>query len=114
MAAATYLRGVMATSTTCRTGTSRFAHRLGQSNKIVAARPCWLVVDSEAHNLPTTRRGEASRVRGAQVVTVRLGVGREWTDHGRGVCVDIRERGDSWLGARGTGAASKRAHVGED
>jgi hypothetical protein len=60
---------------------SCLAHGVSQRFEIiVAADPGLLGVGLVTHDLPAARRGEALRVGLAQVVGVRLGVGRERTD----------------------------------
>src|SRR5690606_14769018 len=90
-------------------GAGRLAHRVGQRLQVVAARPAG-AVGGQPDDLPAARGGAPLGVHRAQVVAVRLDIGRERTEHGRGVGVDIGEREDCWLSARGSRAASDNAH----
>ena len=69
-------------------------------------------VGVEPHDLPAARRGEPLACVLAQVVGVRLGVGRERADDGGGVGVDVGERRHGGRAARGARAATQGAHGG--
>lgn len=47
---------------------------------------------------------------GAQVVAMRLSVGREWTQDGRGIGIHIRQRRCRGAGTRGPGTTTRGAH----
>ena len=92
--------------------TRRLADGVRQSFKIVGRRPRRLG-DLEPHNVPAQRGGQASRVPGAQVVAMRLSVGRERTEHGRRFGIDIGEGRHGGLAACGAATAAKRTHERE-
>ena len=61
-------------------GSGGLADGVGERLKIICRRAGGLG-DLEPHDLPAERRGESRRVPRAQVVAVRLGVGRERPEH---------------------------------
>jgi hypothetical protein len=85
--------------------------RVGECFEIVSGRPGRLG-GVEADHFPAQWSGEASRVPGAQVVAVRLGVGRQWPEYSGRLRVDIGERRHGGLAASGARAATK-AHERE-
>jgi hypothetical protein len=88
------------------------SNRIGERLEIVWSRAGRLG-EVEPDDLPAEGRRQPSRMPGAQVVAMRLGVRRERAEHRRRFGVDIRERGDSGLPTCGARAAAKRAHVRE-
>jgi hypothetical protein len=90
----------------------RLANGVREGLEIVRCRSRGLG-ELQPDDLPPERSGEPGRVARAQVVAVRLGVGGKRTEHRSGLCVDVRERCDRGLTARGAGATSKRAHERE-
>lgn len=96
-----------------RRRTRRLTHGVGERLQVVTARLDRAPVDVEPHDLPTTRHGEAAGVLFAQVVGVRLGVGRERSDDGGRVGIDVSERGHRGTAAGGPRAAAQRAHGGD-
>jgi hypothetical protein len=89
------------------------ADGVGQGEEVVVRRLGLDVLAGQAHDLPAARGGQALRVDGAQVVGVRLGEGRERADHRGLVAVDVGERRDGGLGARGAGAPPGQTHVAD-
>ena len=88
------------------------ADGVGERLKIICRRAGGLG-DLKPHDLPAERRRESGRMPGAQVVAVRLGVGRERPEHGCRLCIDVGERRNRRLTAGGPGASTKRAHERE-
>src|SRR5690606_10334509 len=86
------------------------AYRVGECLQVVGGRLGGLV--GQAHDLPPAGRGEPLGMLGAQVVTVRLRVRRERTEHGGRVGVNVREREDGRLTAGGARTAADGAHGG--
>ena len=68
------------------------------------------VVGGEPQHLPAAGRGQALAVGVAQVVGVRLGVGRERADDRGLVGVDVGERGRGGTPARGARTATEETH----
>ena len=59
-------------------------------------------IGGQSQHIPAARHDQPGCVFLAQVVTVRLDIGRKRPEHGRGVAVHVRERVDGGLLARGT------------
>jgi len=91
-------------------GSTSLADRIGQSEEVVGGRLGLGVVRREADDLPATGGGEAVRVLTAQVVGVRLRVGRQRAQDGRLVGVDVRQGGDRRAAARRLGAPTGQVH----
>ncbi|MCO5606194.1 hypothetical protein L7F22_060381 [Adiantum nelumboides] len=68
---------------------ARLAHRVGESGEVLAAVLGLGELALEPDDLPAARRGQAVRVRRAEVVGVRLGLRGERPDDGGGVGVDV-------------------------
>jgi len=90
----------------------RLTHSVRQRLKIIRCRAGRLG-DLQPDDIPAERRGEPCRVPGAQVVAMRLGVGRERAEHRRRLRIDVGERRNRRLTAGGPGASAKRAHERE-
>lgn len=88
----------------------RFAHGIGERDKIVGGRRWWFEFAVVADKLPAPGRGQAHGVRFAQVIGVRLGVHREGAHHGRGLRIDIGQRSNRLPLAAVAGATSWRPH----
>jgi hypothetical protein len=88
----------------------RLTHRVGQRFQVIGLRRRGL--DREPDHVPAARRGQPVSVRRAQVVTVRLDVRCQRAENSGRVGVDVRERVDSRLLARGAGADADGAHDG--
>jgi hypothetical protein len=88
------------------------ADRLGESLEVVAAAAPRGVggVRLVADHLPAPGSRQPRGVLVAQVVAVRLGVDGQRSDDGGAVRVDVGERRDSRVGARGARTAPDRAH----
>jgi predicted Zn-dependent protease with MMP-like domain len=93
--------------------TRSLSHGVGQGLEVVTAGLHRAGITVEPDHLPPTRDGEAAGVLLAQVVGVRLGVGREWTDDRSRVGVDVGERRHRRAAAGGPRAAAQRAHGGD-
>ena len=89
------------------------ADRVREGEQVVVGGASRREVGDQPQHLPAARRGQPLGVPVAQVVGVRLGVGRERAEHCRLVGVDIGERRDRGTGARGARAAAGRAHEGK-
>jgi hypothetical protein len=81
-------------------GTAGLADDVRQRLEVVGPFPGR--VGRQFHHVPAARRDQPGGVLLAQVITVRLNIGREWPEHGRRVTVHVRERVDGRLLARGT------------
>src|SRR5690242_10878813 len=82
----------------------RLPDRVGERLQVVCLRRVRVGrIDREADHIPAPRGREPPRVRGAQVVAVRLDVGGERAEHGGGVAVDVGERVQGGLLAGGPG-----------
>lgn len=101
---------VLALGVVPRRRARRFTYRVGEGLQVVTSRATTRRLDRKSNDLPTARRGQSVRVRGAQVVAVWLHVGGEWAEDGCRVGVDVRERENGGLPASGTGTASNMAH----
>jgi len=93
-------------------GASRLPDRVRQRLKIIRRRADRLG-DLQPDDLPAQWRRQPGRVPGAQVVTVRFGIGRERAEHSGGLRVYVGERRNRRLTAGGPGASAKRAHERE-
>ena len=79
---------------------ARLAHDVRQRLEVVGSLPGR--VPRQPYDIPASRHDQPGRVLLAQVITVRLDVCRQRSEHGRGVAVHVRERVDGRLLARGT------------
>ncbi len=109
------LHGVRRTGDTARfrdalPGARRLAHGVGQGFQVVAARAGGRRTVEEPDDLPAPRGGEPLGVLGAQVVAVRLGVGRQRAEDRRRIGVDVRQRRDGGTAAGGARTATYRTH----
>ena len=91
-------------------GPGGLADRVGERLEVVAVRTERVGVGASRSDLPAARGGQPLRVGHAQVVAVRLGVGRERAEDRRRVGVDVGERGDGRAAAGGARTAADRAH----
>ena len=96
-----------------RGGPGRLADGVGERLEVVTVRLHRTRVDVESDDLPPARRGQPARVLFAEVVGVRLRVGRKRADNGGRVGVDICERRDRGPAAGGPRAAAQWAHGGD-
>ena len=91
-------------------GLGGFADGVGERLQVVTAGSAFF--GRQPEELPSHRSREPLRVFRAEVVTVGLdGRGKRTQDRG-GVTVDVREREDCRLFARGAGAGAYGAHEG--
>lgn len=115
MASAAYLDalsdGLLAASLASG-GPGGLPHGVGQRLEIVGAGLGVALVGGQPDQFPAHGGGEPVGVLGAKVVTVRLYVRCERPQNRGGVAVDVREREDCWLLARGAGADADGAHDG--
>ena len=86
------------------------ADRVGQREQVVGGRSV-LVVRGQSQHLPAPRRREPLTVHVAQVVGVRLGVGRERTDHRGHVGVDVGEGGRGRTTTGGARTTTEETHA---
>jgi hypothetical protein len=97
-------RGVVVVIRARSDRTGGFADGLGESDQVVGGGGWGCEVAVVADELPASGGGEAACVRLAQVVGVRLGEGGEGTHYGRGIAVDVGQRGDRLSGTAVPGA----------
>lgn len=74
---------------------------VGEGQEVVRAGLLWGGRHSQPQNFPTARNGQRARMLFTEVVAVRLGVGGQWTEHGRGVRIHVRQGGYRRLAAGG-------------
>lgn len=70
-----------------------FPDGIGERQEVVGVVLGYRVGKREAHHFPAPGDGQPFRVDGAEIVGVRLGVRGQGSEDGRGVAVDIGERG---------------------
>ena len=92
-------------------GAGRLADGVGQCLEVVGVRDRRREVADVPHDLPAARHRQAHRVLLAQVVGVRLGVGRQRADHGGEVGVGVGQRGHGRSRAPGLGAPPDMHHA---
>ena len=73
------------------------ADRVGQRFQVVGHRGLVRLADREPYHLPAERSRHPVRVPGAQVIAVRLDEGRQRSEDGRRVAVDVGKRVQSGL-----------------
>lgn len=93
-------------------GPGRLTYRLGEGDEVVGAGRRWLELTLMPYDLPASGGGEATGVRLAEVVGVRLGEGRERAHYGCRLVIDIRQRGYGLTGAAVAGATPWGPHGG--
>jgi hypothetical protein len=84
--------------------TGRLPYRLGKRHEVVRGGRRRFELALMPYDLPAAGSGEAARVGLAQVVRVGFWIGRERSDHGGRVVVDVGQRRDRLPGAAVTGA----------
>jgi hypothetical protein len=77
-----------------RRRSSRLSYRIGQSLEIVIARDMRCLLALDPHDSPASRDRQAVSVAGAQVIGMRLGEGRQRSQHGSGLDIGVSESGD--------------------
>ena len=88
------------------------AHRVGEGNQVIVARRGRTELAVVADQIPPPRCGQPAGMRLAEVVRVRLGERRQWTDDRGRLCVDIRQRRDGLSGASVARASPWGPHGG--
>src|SRR5918996_1649848 len=91
-------------------GAGGLAHRVGEREQVVTARPDARRIRSEPDDLPAPWRHESLGMLRTQVVAVWFGVGGQWPEDRGRVCVHVGERRDRRTAARRPGAATPGAH----
>ncbi len=87
-------------------------HGVGEGEQVILGERRLGVFTAEADDLPPAGGGESLCVGEAQVIAVRLCVGRERTDDNGPVPVGIGERGDGRTGTSRLRASTCQAHEG--
>lgn len=77
-----------------------FTDRVNECRKLVRSRGAGLAAKFQAEHFPPARCGEALGMQLAKVIAVRFGIGRQRSEDGCGICVDVRQGSDGGLPAR--------------
>lgn len=91
-------------------GPGRLANGVGEGLEVVGRGTQRLRVRGEPDDLPAAWHRQALGVLGAQVVTVRLGVGSQWSEHRGRLGVDVGEGGHGRTRASRSRTLPQRAH----
>ena len=83
----------------------RLHHRVRECFQVIG--PVLERLHGQSHHIPTTRRGEPASVFFAQVVAVRLDIGRQRAEDRGGVTVHVGQRVDGRMLACGARAATR-------